>query len=185
MGQTYPLPITPAMLAVANANADKPRPWSPGDWAGGAIGDERQATATVALANSHSANVEANYSPRTHADKAAVMGTGVVEDIARPRGWVAPNQVLGPKPAAPVVTAISPTTAPAAQLPLVVTITGTGFSVWSTVHVGGQNTADVSGKFINATTMQVALFKASPGQVSVAVKDHDVLSNVDKLFTVT
>jgi hypothetical protein len=33
--------------------------------------------------------------------------------------------------------------------------------------------------------MTVAIFKASAGTVSVAVEDHDMLSNVDKVFTVT
>jgi hypothetical protein len=66
-----------------------------------------------------------------------------------------------------------------------VTITGTGFTPWSTVFVGGQKTADVSGKYVSATQMKVALFAAAPGTVSVMVKDHDLSSNTNVVFTVT
>jgi hypothetical protein len=84
-----------------------------------------------------------------------------------------------------VVTSISPTTGAAAAFPMRVVITGTGFTPWSTVRTGGSATPDVSGKYISATQMEVAIWKASAGTVSVAVEDHDLLSNVDKVFTVT
>jgi hypothetical protein len=173
------------MLAVANQFAGKPGYKTAGDWAGGASGDEREATATVALANSHSANVEPDYSPRTHADKATLIGQNLVTDVARPRGWIEPKQPYTTAGGPPVVASLSPNTGAAAALPMQVTITGTGFTPWSTVFVGGQKTADVSGKYVSATQMKVALFAAAPGTVSVMVKDHDLSSNTNVVFTVT
>jgi hypothetical protein len=204
MAQDYPAPITLPMLTVANANAAKPRYTAAGaaDWSGGVKGDDvDQASAAVSLANSHSANVETDYTPRTQAAKAAMPGTvppnavagepdfTLAIDVARPRGVIAPGQAY-PKsgdaaPAAPVVSSIAPTTGAAATLPLTVTITGTGFTPWSTVYTGGSATPDSSAKYVSATQMKVALFAAAPGTVSVAVEDHNVLSNVNVVFTVT
>jgi IPT/TIG domain-containing protein len=190
MAQRYPLPITPAMLAPANQNIGKPRASTMADWGGGATGDDIDtASATVTLATASGAAPYPDYLPRTQADKLTAgnltPGTTMVEDITRPRGWIAPHQPIVAKPAAPVVTSISPTTAPAAQLPLMVTITGTGFSVWSTVYTGGMPTPDRSASFVNATTMKVPIWAAAPGTISVAVMDHGVLSNDDVEFTVT
>ena len=75
----YPLPMTPAMLATANAaNEGKPRYIGAGatsDWAGGVkIGEdpglpvaanEPFNTATVALANDGGQANEADYAPRS------------------------------------------------------------------------------------------------------------------------
>ena len=174
MTQTQPAPITAADLLKAYVPVIT--------YVGGATGDDvDQATANATL----------DYAPRTQAAKAALMvpAGSLAIDIARPRGVtepLAPYPVAAtPAPVAPVVTSISPTTAAAATLPLTVTITGTGFTPWSVVKTGGSNTADVSGKYVDATHMKVAIFAAAPGTVSVAVEDHDVLSNTDKLFTVT
>jgi hypothetical protein len=137
--------------------------------------------------------------PRTQFAKAALPGAAppnaiagepdfvMVVDVARPRGWIAPNQPYQGNasiPAAPVVSSLSPNTAAAASLPLNVTITGTGFTPFTTVLTGGSNVADPSARYVNATTMTVAIWKASAGTVSVAVEDHNVLSNAVN-FTVT
>jgi hypothetical protein len=204
MAQDYPAPITAAMLAAANANAARPRYTAAGaaDWSGGVNGDDvDQASAAVALANSHSANVEADYTPRTQAAKAAMPGSvppnavagepdfTLAVDVARPRGAIAPGQAY-PKsgdaaPAAPVVSSLSPTSGAAATLPLTVTITGTGFTPYSTVYTGGSTTPEVKAVYVNATTMRTPIWAAAPGTVSVAVEDHNVLSNVNVVFTVT
>lgn len=190
MGQTYPLPIP--STAPANATVTRPRYHGVGatdDWQGVGFGDD----VTQSKANTPdvdlNGNAVADYGPRTQPDKAAQLGVAMTQDVGRPRGPIDPRQpypVSGdPAPAAPVVSSVSPTTAPAAQLPLTVTITGTGFTPWSTVYTGGQNTPETGAQYINATTMKVALWAAVPGTVSVAVKDHDVLSNTNVLFTVT
>jgi hypothetical protein len=191
---TPPAAITAAMITDANPNDPKPRYDSMTDWAGGVRGDDvDQATATVALARSGGGANEPDYTPRTEAQKAAAAnltaGTVIVTDIARPRGWIAPYQSIaaagGSAPAAPVVSSIAPTTGAATTLPLLVTITGTGFSPFSTVLTGGSNVPDTSGKYVDATHMTVAIWKASAGTVSVAVEDHNVLSNSNVVFTVT
>ena len=149
-------------------------------YTGGASGDDvDQATA----------NATNDYAPKTQAAKATATGNTLAVDIARARGSIAPGQPY-PKtgdaaPAAPVVSSIAPTTGAAATLPLTVTITGTGFSPWSTVYTGGMTTPDTSAKYISPTQMKVALWAAAPGTVSVAVEDHNVLSNTNVLFTVT
>lgn len=186
MGQTYPLPVPVASLVLANPRAGYPRYTAMNDWLGGAVGDDKnEATATVVEVDASGGAAIPDYSPRTQADKAATLGTGVANDISRPRGYIAPGQPYGPVPAAPVVASISPTTAPQAQLPLLVTITGTGFTVWSTVKTGGMKVPDASAKFVNSTTMTVPIWAAAPGTVSVVVEDHDVNSNSNVLFTVT
>jgi hypothetical protein len=187
MGQTMPGPITAAMLAPANANCDRPRYSTMTDWAGGVKGDDtNQQTAVVSLASASGGANAADYAPRTQAAKATLMGTTLAKDVARPRGWIAPSDpYTGNAPVAPVVASISPTTAPAASLPMTVTITGTGFTPWSTVLTGGSNVPDRSGTYLSPTTMKVALTAAVPGTVSVAVEDHDLLSNTNILFTVT
>lgn len=189
MGQTYPLPITTAMLTPANENVAKPRAIA-ADWVQGAFGDDVDtASASVAVASASGAAPAADYTPRDQTDKLTAgnltAGTVMVEDITRARGWIAPNQPISAKPAAPVVSSISPTTGPATSLPMLVTITGTGFSPWSTVYTGGAALPDGSAKYVSPTTMTVPIWKASAGTVSVAVKDHNVMSNTNVLFTVT
>jgi len=146
---------------------------------GGVKGDDID----VATANSTS-----TYGPRTQAQKAAALGTVLVEDIGRSRGYIAPAQPYGAKPAAPVVTSISPNTAAAGANPLVVTITGTGFTLYSKVVTGGTGAPwDAAAKYISPTQMQVLIDPrgAVVGTASVAVEDHDVMSNTDKNFTFT
>lgn len=186
----YP-PVVGDMTDV-NANKAKPRYSNAADWVLGVSGDDIDtAKATVAIARSDGGANEADYTPRTEAAKAAAAnltaGTAVVTDVARPRGWIGPQdpyQGKGSAPAAPVISSLSPTTAAAATLPLRVVITGTGFSPWSTVRTGGSGTNDVTGKYVDATHMEVAIFKASAGTVGVVVDDHNVDSNSVN-FTVT
>lgn len=199
MAQTLPNPITAAMVTPANANVTKPRYDSMTDWAGGGAGADpgrpdavnaaiSSSRAAVALANSSGGAAEADYTPRTQ-NARLIAGQVAAADIGRERGAIAPGQrypVTGdPAPAAPVVSSISPTTGAQASLPLLVTITGTGFTPFSRVFTGGASTPDGSAKYVDATHMTVPIWKASPGTVSVAVEDHSVLSNTDKVFTVT
>lgn len=194
--KTYPLPLKAADLAYANQNAGKPRHGTAGaaDWSNGVTGDDTKTSkASVALISADGDVAEPDYTPRIYPDKVAMAnltaGTVRVTDISRARGYIAPTDpyrnAASPALAAPVVSSISPTTGAAATLPLLVTITGTGFTVWSRVYTGGAALPDNSAKFVNATTMTVPIWAAAPGTVSVAVMDHDVLSNTDKVFTVT
>lgn len=205
MGQRYPLPITGAMLATANAaNEQKPR-YNQADYIGGATGEDpglptaaNQAfsTANVAVARDDGGANEPDYTPRNQNARRQQAnmpaGTVGVVDIGRNRGQVAPGQrypLAGDTPlAAPVVSSISPTTAAAGSQPVVVTITGTGFSPYSRVVSGGSGSPwDSSAKYLSATTMTVVVDPrgAVAGTAAIAVEDHGVLSNVDKVFTFT
>jgi len=180
-----------ADMTSSNQNAAKPvHTGAAGDFIGGVKGDDIDvSTAAVALARCDGGATETDYGPRTQAAKAVILGTTLAVDVGQPRGSISPGQrypVAGDAAvAAPVVSSISPTTGAAATLPLTVTITGTGFTQWSTVYTGGMTTPEASAKYVSPTQMKVAIWAAAPGTVSVAVEDHNVLSNVDVLFTVT
>lgn len=192
MTQTLPNPITAAMLAPANANAGYPRYSVAGHWSGATYGDDvDQATANVALARQDGSGNEADYTPRTQAAKATATGNSLAVDVARPRGWIAPNQPYqgnATSPAAPVVSSISPNTAVAGSAnPVLVTITGTGFSPWSLVKTGGVAQPVPGVTYVSATTLTFTIYPAIAvaGPTSVAVEDHDKLSNTNINFTFT
>lgn len=85
MGQSYPLPITTAMLAPANPHVAKPRYDSMTDWHGGVVGNDWDvADATQAIANSGSAQIDPDYEPRHQEEKGSMAGgayTGLAGDI--------------------------------------------------------------------------------------------------------
>ena len=69
----YPLPITQAMLTLANPYFDRPRYTSGTDWNGGSPGNEEDVAATIVSIKSAAANTAADaaiYAPRTQAAKA-------------------------------------------------------------------------------------------------------------------
>jgi hypothetical protein len=127
VGQTFPLPITPAMLARANANEGKPRYDSMTDWHGGDFGNDVDiAEATQAIANSHSAAVEIDYDPQHQEakgknmvpqlitlrdvgkDYGAYSGSPYRSGIVEPRAPYPDNTTL------PILAGMSPNTGPAA-----------------------------------------------------------------------
>ena len=125
-------------------------------------------------------NATDNYAPRTQAAKATALGTTIVVDISRPRGVLEPDDPypnVGYTPlAAPVITSLAPNTAVAGTDPnLVCTITGTGFTQWSTVTSGG---FPIPVRYISPTKLEIVQKpKASiAGVVQVVVIDHNVAS---------
>ena len=191
MTQTYPLPI-PSDVS-SNALADRPRYGTPGDWAGGAYGDDvNTATATVSLASDSGAAAAADYVPRHQSGRAALMvPAGVLTtDLGRRRGSIAPQQSYpktGDTPlAAPVITSLAPNTIAAGTQPLLCKITGTGFSVWSTVHVGVNTQAAALARFVSPTEMWVDInpLTSVVGTTQVTVRDHGVTS-APSTFTFT
>lgn len=176
-----------------------PNPWDPiyiptVNYFGGAYGDDPGRPDKVTGMPFSTANCTNDFSPRSQNDKIQVggsmAGNAASIDVTTPRGAISPNEPY-PKsgdaaPAAPVVTTLTPNTAAAAALPTIVTITGTGFTPDSRVHTGGQGNAAQSGQYVSPTQMKVTIQAGTvAGTVSVSVEDHSVLSNVDKLFTVT
>jgi hypothetical protein len=135
---------------------------------GGAIGDD---------VDEATANATDTYSPRNQAQKATLMGTTLAVDIGRARGAIDPRQpypVAGDAPvAAPVISSLSPNTAPVTADTMVVTITGTGFTQWSTVKSGNY---PIPSQFVDSTHLRIVQkpWASVPGTVTVVVTDHDV-----------
>jgi IPT/TIG domain len=162
---------------------------------GGVKGDDvDEATATLAMSNrgGNAAEPSTDYAPRTQAQKATQLGTTLAVDIASPRGWIDPGEpYLGnaAPPVAPVVSSIAPATAVLATSggPFTVVITGTGFTPWSKVYLGGQNTPEISAVYVSPTKMRFLInpLVSVVGSVTVVVEDHNVKSNATVSFTFT
>jgi hypothetical protein len=112
--------------------------------------------------------------------------------VTRPRGVYPPNQGYftgGATVSAPTVTSVSPNTAAAGSNPVFVVITGTNFFPQTKVITGGGvgSPWDAEARWISTTQMSVVIDPrgAVPGAISVAVEDHEVMSNTDKVFTFT
>jgi IPT/TIG domain len=171
----YPLPITNAMLAPANANMDKPRysgAGVAGDWAQGAVGnDANAATATVALANAASAVPTTAYAPTTQTAKgnAMVPPLQILSDIgidygayagqAGRGGTITPQAPYPDATSPPAVTSVTPATGLAAG-GTNVTIRGTSFTGATAVTFGG--TAATAVVVVDASTITAA----SPAKVA-------------------
>lgn len=135
----YPLPITNAMLARANAtNEAKPRYSTGADWQGGAPGNEEDvATATSSLTDVSGVTV-GPYAPKTQAAKAALMvppltivddlgkDYGTYTNLAGRTGPITPATPYPDKTTAPIVTAVTPNFGGIAG-GFAITISGAGF----------------------------------------------------------
>lgn len=175
----YPLPITAAMLARANAtNEAKPRYTSGTDWQGGATGNEEDvATATSSLTDCSGVTV-GPYAPKTQAAKAAAMvpPLPILDDLgidtgayAGQAGRTGPVTPLAPYPdvnSPPIVSNVSPGTGLAAG-GTAVTITGAGFTGATGVTVGG--TAATAVVVVNTNTITCTTPAHAAGTVDVRV----------------
>jgi hypothetical protein len=179
----YPLPITAAMLAPANANMDKPRysgAGVAGDWVGGAVGnDVNAASANVAVANAASTVPTAAYTPTSQTAKGNAMvpplpvladigkDTGAYAGLAGRTGAITP---LAPYPDAtspPSVSGVSPATGLAAG-GTAVTISGNAFTGATGVTFGG--------------TAATAVVVVSPNTITATSPAHAV-GTVDVIVT--
>lgn len=145
-------------------------------YAGGATGDDvDEATANVAYASNGGASgapEDPAYTPKTQAEKAANTGNTLAVDITTPRGWIAPETPAGGEPAAPTLTTVAPNTG-AAGVGVTITLTGTGFTRYSTVKTGGVFTPYV--EYVSATSLKVRLDpRSTPGSIDISVIDHSV-----------
>ena len=177
----YPLPITNAMLAVANQNVTKPRydaNWT-SDWHGAQFGNEEdQAEATQAIANSCSTRVETDYDPQHQKAKAGDMvpPLQIVDDLGKDygiyaggagrTGYVTPQQPYPDKTSLPVVTNVSPAGGLAAG-GAATTITGSGFTGATAVTFGGTPATAVV--VVNAYTITATAPAHAAGTVDVRV----------------
>lgn len=178
MGQTYPLPITPAMLALANPDAGKPAYDSMDDWTGGTVGDD---------VNVSSAATTDPYAPVNQGHKAEIIGVPMAVDVTTPRGWIAPGEPYAPAPV-PTLTEIDPTSHEVGPGdPFVLTVTGTGFLPGSVIVFGsneiGERTTYVSPTTLT-TIVQPDLFPNPDPAIPVKVRTADQESDsVDFAFT--
>lgn len=175
MSQRYPVPppagsYTPAYVPVIS-------------YFGGVVSDVQKFS---------QANVTNDFTPKTQPDKAAVLGVSPAVDVGQPVGPVAPGQrypvAADTPPVAPVVSSIAPNTAVAgSDAPVVVTITGTGFTEWSRVYTGNYGVAAPTAKYVSPTKMTVVMYpkNAAVGPTAIVVEDHGTLSNNDKVFNFT
>lgn len=175
MTQTLPNPITPAMLALANANAAMPRYIGGGaDWSGGLTGDDvTVATAYQSIASSASAALATPYTPQNQAQRAALMVPpgSLAIDVTKPRGWIGPQDPYAAPPAS-TFTGISPTTVVHGTAAIPVTCTGTGFTPFSLVYVDG---VAVPTAYVSATTLTATVTpRATAGNQSLTVVTNGV-----------
>lgn len=171
----FPLPETRAMVTPVWVRAQSAL--------GGVVGDDVD-TATATLITdqipANGPNTALDFAPRNEAQKATMMGTTLAVDVARPRGTIGPRD---PYPtsastplAAPVITSLSPATAVSVSGPdVVVTITGTGFTQWSTVTSGGY---PIPVRYVSPTKLSIVQKPSASvaGTVQVVVVDHNVKS---------
>jgi hypothetical protein len=175
----YPLPITNAMLAKANATHEgKPRYSTGADWAGGAPGNEEDvATATSAIVDQNG-TAWGPYAPKTQAAKAAAMvpPLPIVDDLGidygtytGQAGRTGPITPAAPYPDAtspPIVVGVSPATGLAAG-GTAVTISGAGFTGATAVTFGG--TAATAVVVVNTNTITATTPAKAAGTYDVRV----------------
>lgn len=187
MTQTMPLPITAAMVALANPNAGRPRYNTPADWAGGVSGDDvAVSTANVAIGRACDSGSNPDYTPRTQVQKAAqtnlTPGTVMATIVTRKRGWIATTQPYTAKPASPggdpTITSLTPSTAVHGTTNVVVKVTGTNFTPWSDVYVGGSAAPFLYVRYVSPTEINIGMDvqRSVAGTASVQVFDHGIMS---------
>jgi hypothetical protein len=176
-----------------NASAGKPR-YNSADYTGNAYGDDvAQAMANIAVARSDGGpNEVLPPIPRTQQDKANALGTTIVQDVGRRRGWIAPTQPYAAPPAAsenPTIASLSPNTAVAGAVTpqFVMKIIGTKFTPYSTVLLGGIPAPSSIYAYVSPTEIRCQMSPGSSvaGTTTVTVVDHGVASTPSATFTWT
>jgi hypothetical protein len=153
-------------------------------WNGGVYGDD------VVLAKSNVLVDEqgrGDYTPRNQDDRriihaaAGYLGATFAVDIARPRGAIDPSEpyptAASPAEPAPTISSLAPNTAAAGTLgPLGVIVTGTNFTQWTKLIVGGAE--NLSARYVSPTKMTVTMTPATsvPGVITFIAWDHNVAS---------
>jgi hypothetical protein len=199
---TYLGPITPknwrikstVHVPIVDANPVDGNPrYNQADYIGGVkSSDQGQATANVAVARADGAPAEPDYAPRMQPQKATILGTVAVGDIGRNPGTIAPAQPYPDKNTAalpaPTITTLAPATAAAgaATPQFAIKITGTGFTPYSTVSIGGSPAPSSIYTYVSPTEMRCQMSPAAsvPGTITVTVTDHGV-TTAAKNFTWT
>jgi len=181
----YPPPVVPASLIPAYIPQNT--------WSGGAPNTAPHTPVEHGTANVKVDTIGPNapvgdYMPRTQSDKATALGTTFADPINTPFGSIEPRDgypVAGsPAPAAPTLTSVSPSTAVVGQPSIIVKASGTGFTPYSVVEVGGTNYAPTT--YVSPTELRfiVDARTSVPGTITVKVLDHNIkTSAVNFTFT--
>lgn len=164
--QSYPLALPPDAYTPAYVPTV--------DYYGGAPGDD---------VSQSTANVTNDFYPKTQVEKASITGNEMVQDVGTPRGYVEPDAPYSPPPPDPVITGIAPDTGETGGDPIPVVITGTGFTLHSSVMTGGFDTPYF--EVISDTSIKVFMDPRSmAGPTDIVVIDHSVQS-APAVFTFT
>lgn len=191
----YPLPITNAMLALANTNAALPRYGTAGDWSMGVTGnDVDTATRSVPIAQASGAANFTPYPVATQAQKAAAMtvalgypasGVPILTDIgidygtysgqAGRAGTITPQAPYPNAASPPTVISVTPNTGLAAG-GTAITIVGTGLTGATGVTVGG--TAATAVVVVSPTTITATTPAHAAGTVDTRVTTPNGVSPI-------
>jgi len=171
MGQRYPRPITAAMVKPAyvpvftySGGAPDTAPHTPVE----------HGTANVLVDD----RGVGEYTPRTLADRQTQLGWANADPINTPFGSIEPQDpypVAGsPAPATPTLTTLTPATAAIGQPSIIVKATGTGFTPYSVVEVGGTNYAPTT--YVSTTELRFPIDTKNSvaGTISVKVLEHNI-----------
>jgi hypothetical protein len=211
MTQKYPQPITAAMVKRAyvpvftySGSSPLTAPYTPIEHgAANVLVDERSVGEYTPRTQVDRAQLPGNAPDPTKAFAGSVVPsesttsgqaiTAITDYVAStpintPFGVIEPQDpypVAGaPAPAAPVLSSLSPNTAAIGQPSIIVEATGTGFTAYSVVEVGGTNYAPTS--YVSPTKLRfpVDTMRSSAGTISVKVLDHNIkTSAVNFTFT--
>ena len=167
MAQTYPLPITAAMVTPEYLG-DVSYNWP----YNGLSGDD---------VNVATANATGPYEPKNQGNKADILGVNMAVDITSPRGWVDPLEPYGPAPT-PTVTSLNPTSRVVAPTDdVVLHVIGTNFLKGSIIYFGassdGERTTYVSPTELT-TVLRGDLFTGVDPAVPVKVSNAGKMSNI-------
>jgi hypothetical protein len=172
MGQTYPLPITRAMVTPAYLG-DVTYNWP----YNGLYGND---------VNVATANATGPYEPKNQGNKANMLGDAnrLAVDITTPSGWIDPKEGYGPAPT-PTLTGLIPSSRVVAPTDdLSVELIGSNFMPSSQIEVAGhiERTTYVSPSVLK-TLFRGTVF-TGPGVLPVRVFNDDKASGVQN-FTIT
>jgi len=187
--QRYPSPIPAAWVKPAYVPVFT--------WNGGVYGDDVYLSKSNVLVDDRGIG---DYPARNQDDKAKLPGapysvvpsesvssgqalTSIVDytmaaDVTAPRGWIGPRDPYSKAmPAAPTISSLAPATAVAGSPgPLSVVVTGTNFTPWTKLQVGGAEAQGV--QYASATKMVLLMHPevSVPGTITVIAWDHSVSS---------
>lgn len=175
MGQTYPLPISKAMVTPAYVPVI---PFYSGRVA--VYPNEGSATTT-----------DLNQTPRYQTEKLALWSKAPAYideamDITKPLGPVGPKDAYPTTPpAAPTAVSLSPDTGVHGGADIIMTVTGTGFTPFTSIIWNGMREYT---DYISPTQVStvVRLSTASgAAAIPVSVVDHGVVATPNLTFTIT